>query len=344
MDNANDDAVDEELKSHNEQLDPSGTNNESMEVGQIEQATPENDKGPLVGGHDPGADRTSSIGEPIATAMRRWCRNNKLLLMVRSVLFQPGFICMGLGFITACIVPLREALFSPGGQLRFVGSVVEALGDAGPILINFMAAASLADLGNERKSGEGNGGKDDDEGERMELVSRRELVDNDDISMMHAAHDKREATAIVSEIERSESRPPPVSVCDRLLAVASCMRSIFRDSPSQRIHIWHCSTRLLVTPFLTLVVLLVVDCGIAMSPIAKAVLLVNSSFPGAMVMIVILKGEGLDNVASIVSQSYLPCYLLSIFSCTFWTAVGLWMFGSNDDGINRSNYICRWGG
>ena len=55
-----------------------------------------------------------------------------------QTLKSPGFVAMVLGFITACIPPLSNALFSQGGALRFLGSVLESLG--GPTVV---VAASL---------------------------------------------------------------------------------------------------------------------------------------------------------------------------------------------------------
>ena len=61
-----------------------------------------------------------------------------------QTLKSPGFISMMLGFITACIQPLSNALFSQGGALRFLGSALESLGRASSSIGTLVVAGKSA--------------------------------------------------------------------------------------------------------------------------------------------------------------------------------------------------------
>jgi len=63
-----------------------------------------------------------------------------------QTLKSPGFISMMLGFITACIQPLSNALFSQGGALRFLGSALESLGRASSSVGTLVVAGKSAFL------------------------------------------------------------------------------------------------------------------------------------------------------------------------------------------------------
>jgi hypothetical protein len=52
-------------------------------------------------------------------------------------------VALVLGFITACIPPLRDALFEPSRGLRFLGSALESLGYASASVGTLVVAASL---------------------------------------------------------------------------------------------------------------------------------------------------------------------------------------------------------
>eukprot|EP00559_Dactyliosolen_fragilissimus_P001333 CAMPEP_0184867338 /NCGR_PEP_ID=MMETSP0580-20130426/26115_1 /TAXON_ID=1118495 /ORGANISM="Dactyliosolen fragilissimus" /LENGTH=560 /DNA_ID=CAMNT_0027367563 /DNA_START=270 /DNA_END=1952 /DNA_ORIENTATION=- len=70
--------------------------------------------------------------------------HSAFITTLKQIISSPGFLALLLGFITACIEPLRNALFQPGGALRFFGATVETLGKAGSTFANIIAAASLA--------------------------------------------------------------------------------------------------------------------------------------------------------------------------------------------------------
>jgi hypothetical protein len=60
--------------------------------------------------------------------------------------------------------------------------------------------------------------------------------------------------------------------------------------------------------------------------IAKLVLLIYSAVPGALVVVVILKAEGLTEEAAAVSKTYLPSYTFSVFTLAMWSSLGLMVF------------------
>jgi predicted permease len=102
-----------------------------------DQACPAISEPPLAAG------TTNSEVLPRLSKLSRWLSSLTLVQALRQVLTSPGFIALILGFITACIPPLRSALFDPGGALRFLGSAVETLGVASTSTGTIVVAASL---------------------------------------------------------------------------------------------------------------------------------------------------------------------------------------------------------
>ena len=94
------------------------------------------------------------------------------------------------------------------------------------------------------------------------------------------------------------------------------------------------TARLFVTPGIVFILLISLDCyGLLESVpnISKLVLLLNSSAPGALVVVVILKVNGLTEEAEAVSKTYLPAYTLSILTYAMWSIVGLIAFRQESD-------------
>lgn len=63
---------------------------------------------------------------------------------VKTTLSSPGFLAIAAGFVTGCIVPLRDTMFENGGAVRFLGSAVETLGHASSPISTMIVAAILA--------------------------------------------------------------------------------------------------------------------------------------------------------------------------------------------------------
>ncbi|KAL3936509.1 MAG: hypothetical protein SGARI_002529 [Bacillariaceae sp.] len=90
---------------------------------------------------------------------------------------------MVLAFITACIPPLQQALFEPGGALRFFGSAMEALGTASSPISTMVVAASLVppspflgggnDQRDEEAGDDNNGHTDDDDEDSSPILDER---------------------------------------------------------------------------------------------------------------------------------------------------------------------------
>ena len=98
---------------------------------------------------------------------------------------------------------------------------------------------------------------------------------------------------------------------------------------------WQILSRLFITPAIVYLILIKLDCSGALDgipSIAKLVLLINSALPGALVVVVILKAEGLTDAAAAVSKTYLPTYALSVFTLAMWSSVGL-MTWRNDSTV-----------
>ena len=67
--------------------------------------------------------------------------------------------------------------------------------------------------------------------------------------------------------------------------------------------------------------------------LAKLVLIVNSSVPGALIVVVLLKSNpDLHETAGVVAKVYFPTYILSIVTIAAWTAVGLLVSIPDEDG------------
>ena len=67
-------------------------------------------------------------------------------------------------------------------------------------------------------------------------------------------------------------------------------------------------------------------------------IIVNSSLPGALIVVVLLKAqEECADTAAAVSKVYLPSYLVSILTIAAWCSVGLWFTLPDEDG----NSVCQ---
>lgn len=230
--------------------------------------------------------RSDSIGDgEDKTTEQHLTLKDRVIQTIKDVICSPGFVALVLGFVTACIIPLQNALFNPGGSLRFIGSALEALTQSAVTFANIIVAASLAEF-----------------------------------------------------TERSDRKPDEETLTrqttkESIMANFACTSEMRKES--LRRNMWHLIARLFVTPGVVCIVLVVLDCGnfiSSVSPMCKLVLLVNSSVPGALMVVVILKTEGLSKTASYVSHAYLPSYLLSIVTIATWTTIGLLLFSKQDGG------------
>merc|ERR1712007_314813 len=89
-------------------------------------------------------------------------------------------------------------------------------------------------------------------------------------------------------------------------------------SPTFKMHVWFNVTRLIITPAVVCGILIGLDCGTSLFDtiphLAKLVIIVNSSVPPAMLVILSLKSEGMSESAAVVSKC---CSRLRTFCQSF---------------------------
>lgn len=266
------------------------------------------------------------------SCIRVFC--NALIKTISS----PGFISMILGFITACIPPFRDALFEPGGPLRFFGSAMESLGAASSSVGTIVVAASLVHQSNEDESEDISG--DDNQNDSENNTDRICPDVNINISNEHKARQRITDTSIGCSISHPEQQQPDSNFRNdhsrrsSLSGIGSMVRrrssvallAIRRRKPTIRMFAWFISSRLIFAPALICALVMAMDCGGILSGIpdlAKMVVIVNAGLPGAQLVVISLKSKGLTDSASIVAKVYLPSYLLSAFTIAAWTSIGL---------------------
>ncbi|KAL7465529.1 hypothetical protein ACHAXS_005846 [Conticribra weissflogii] len=276
-----------------------------------------------------------------------------ILHAFKQTLTSPGFLAMVLGFITGCIPPLRDALFEPGSSLRFLGSALESLGQAGTSVGTLVVAASLVHQVN-----------DDGLDEVEHLESKHDNVaihDTESQNICHSNVDVGEsrvampseicsptqsaprATSYNHEVRRSSmSRRSSVSQFGSMVKRRSsiALAAIRKRKPTIRMHAWFIFSRLIVAPAVICLIIVGMDCGgilSGISPLAKMVIIVNAGLPGAQLIVITLKSKGLSGSASIVAQVYLPSYLLSVVTIAAWTSVGLIVSIPDEDGLSFCN-------
>ena len=232
---------------------------------------------------------------------------------------SPGFVAMVLGVITACIPPLRDALFSTGGQLRFLGSALESLGRSGSSVGTLVVAASLVHQAN---ACEDTPAQADTEVGTLNVSTSN----NEHSTSMGSATNFRES------MRRRRSSLSQLSI--------RVMNAIKKRKPTLRMHLWFCISRLIVTPAIVCLLIIAGDCGGILNKVpnlAKLVVIVNSCLPGAQLIVLTLKSRGLSQSASIVAQVYLPSYLFSVVTIAAWTSLGLIISTPNEDGSSFCN-------
>jgi predicted permease len=231
---------------------------------------------------------------------------------------SPGFLALAAGFITACIPPLQRALFDPNGPLRFLGAAAENLGLSSAAISTMVVAASLvkplASVSVEQST-----------------VSEEEPIPEENPAMSDpnfgpALRQRRSSLREFRQSMRSGSM--------RIL------QSVPRSTPEiRRMHLWFTLSKLILTPAVVVGIILALDdCGAGVLGgvpyIAKLVVIVNSSLPGALIIVVVLKGNpDLSETAAAVAKVYFPSYLLSIITISAWTSVGLYITMPNEEGL-----------
>ena len=252
---------------------------------------------------------------------------------ILQTLKSPGFIAMALGFVTACIPPLRNALFEPGGALRFIGSSLESLGLASASVGVMVVAASLVDRGDSAQKDDGRGPRGDAHGETEPGPTPAEGGVRRRAPGLAPAREVDEARTPKHDLRAylREGRPSTSQLSARAL------RALRRRHPTFRTHAWFVASRLAATPAVVCLLVVAGDCGGALDGVpalAKLVVAVNASLPGAQLIVLTLKAQGLSDSAAGVARVYLPSYLLSVVTVAAWTSVGLMISVPREDGTS----------
>ncbi|KAL3822357.1 hypothetical protein ACHAXA_001734 [Cyclostephanos tholiformis] len=239
-----------------------------------------------------------------------------VLQLIGDALLQtiksPFLVALVLGFITASIPPLREALFASGGALRFLGSAFESLGYASASVGTLVVAASLV-----------HEASDD-----APVADDNVIINSQEPNSRTRIHDEGRTFNLRNSMRSKRSSFSQMSI----KALAAIRK------PTIRMHAWFIVSRLIVSPAVVCLIVMGMDCGGLLNgvpSIAKMVVIVNAGLPGAQIVVLTLKAKGLSDSASIVAKVYLPSYLLSIVTIAAWTSLGLMI--SRDDG----NPFCK---
>ena len=262
---------------------------------------------------------TEEDGQKEEKPNERCKRITDVLQLIGDALLQtiksPFLVALVLGFITACIPPLREALFNPSGVLRFVGSALESLGYASASVGTLVVAASLVHEASDDAPVASN---------NMMLSSHEASQTNSRVRI----HDEGRISNLRDSMRSRRSSFSRMSI----KALAAIRK------PTIRMHAWFIVSRLIVSPAIVCLIVVGMDCGgllHGVPSIAKMVVIVNAGLPGAQIVVLTLKAKGLSDSASIVAKVYLPSYLLSIITIAAWTSLALMI--SREDG----NPFCK---
>jgi len=243
----------------------------------------------------------------------------QVIFGLKAVLTSSGFIAMVLGLITASIPPLQRSLFESGGALRFIGSAIQSLAAASPSLSTIIVAASLVKETDDLMNGKTNITESDNN------VQLRSMETDENCS---------EGVEMKAKSDRDDSL---LSTQTSPLSDGNHMRLSF-TSPSLRnskMIVWFGLSRLVLSPALVCTFLVGLDCGgvlMEINPLAKMVILLNSAVPGALIVVIVLKTRELTETATIVAEVYLPIYLLSVVTISFWSSIGLIISIPDDNG------------
>jgi predicted permease len=309
----------------------------------------------IIIGNNPASSSSSPVTVQFMASFRPIL--GSIWTAVRMTVTSPGFVAMMLAFITACIPPLQRALFEPGGALRFIGSALESLGTASAPISTMVVAASLVPPTPPlpMQDGNRNHGEEANDDERGIHHEGEEEEDYDDDNSPPIIDERPGMTdPNFGPYRRRRRRRPEKGQQRRRTIVGKLGRSIRssstrmidampRSTPEmRRIHLWFNLSRLVVTPAVIVGIILALDCTgstlAAVSDLAKLVMIVNASLPGALIIVVILKSrEEWADTAAAVSRAYLPNYLLSIVTIAAWTGVGLYVTVPDEDG----NRFCQ---
>lgn len=274
------------------------------------------------------SDSSESVQpDGVSSALRVWKVLHPFWQAIKQTTTSPGFIAMVLAFLTACIPPLQRAMFEPGGPLRFFGSAMEALGTASSPISTMVVAASLVPPPPVQEN-------PSDDAVRVDIDDAPIFDEQPGMTDPNFGPYQRPTRR-----HRRSSR-----FRDLRRSLRSSLQAVPRSTPEmRRLHIWFTLSRLIVAPAVVVGLIMAFDCSSSTAldsvpNLAKLVIIVNASLPGALIIVVLLKAqEECTDTAAALSKVYLPSYLLSIFTIAAWSAVGLWITIPDEEG----NSFCQ---
>lgn len=253
-----------------------------------------------------------------------------LCLAMKQTFTSPGFLAMFLGFITASVPPLQQALFSPGGALRFIGAAVETLGITSSSISTMVVAASLVPYNIVAADSQ---------------LNQEEVVEAQETTSEHPEEESQESSSVIDLPIMSDPNFGPrqrtSSIRNTTLLIRQRSSLIIdkikrSDRDMWKLHLWFILSRLIVTPAIVSGGIVALDCGGLLTGIpalSKLVIVINASLPGALIIAVLLKSQPhLSDSAAVVAKVYLPSYLISIVTIAGWASVGLYISVPNEDG------------
>ena len=269
---------------------------------------------------------------------------------------SPPFLAMILAFAVGCISPIRNLLFSPGGHLRFLGAAVETLGQASSPLSTMVVAASLASRQKDPTSpnpdddavNDGNSGSSPTDEEEPHQIDNRELESDNNTT----PNSIEEESPVMSDpnfgplhLRRRSSVQQRFRASLRRSSMKALEKARRTPPEQRRLYLWFTLSNLILSPTLVVLAIVGLDCsGVLASSgvpaLAKLVLIVNSSVPGALIVVVLLKSNpDLHETAAVVAKVYFPTYILSIVTIAAWTALGLIVSIPDDEG---NSFCAQW--
>lgn len=281
----------------------------------------------IDGASDEAANNDTEVDRPEGEKEQKISERRKrityILHLVGCALLKtiksPHLVALVLGFITACIPPLRDALFEPSGGLRFLGSALESLGYASASVGTLVVAASLVHEASDNAATNSN-----------LIVNSREAPQTGlslppEINSSVRTHDEGRISKTEHLQQHSRSYVSMRSRRSSFSQMSIKALAAIRE-PTTRMHAWFIFSRLIVSPAIVCLIVLGMDCGGLLDGVpsmAKMIVIVNAGLPGAQIVVLTLKAKGLSDSASIVAKVYLPSYLLSIITIAGWTSLGL---------------------
>jgi hypothetical protein len=232
---------------------------------------------------------------------------------LKQTVTSTGSIAMVAGFLTACVPPLQDAVFDAGGALRFLGAALESLGQASSPISTMVVAASMvpipvvtpepaADAAAVRVRREeiemtSSGNEWNKTPQHTNALEDQDREQSDENPIMSdpnfGPHQPRQQPPNDEQQKQPYRRRLCRAVTRRSIRI---LQAATRSTPEmRRLHVWFVLSRLVLSPAFVVGAIVGLDCGTnvlsSVPPLAKLVVIVNASLPGALVVVVLLKSN-----------------------------------------------------